>query len=289
VDEIGTIVKEKREEAEKKVNEILQKAIEGAVGELSAQVTIEALASLFTPLQKLLDVVNNVFDLCFNPTPQIRCIQTMCEWRAKLEAVDISNGTDEVEDLLDREESWLMWRRWWTYWDYRYKAWSIYYNTWGISELVCVSRVAQEHAFKFAVLQKKWIKRWSYRFGDHLHERAKKANPGNWKETVKTCFALGYQEANQFFMAKSYALLHSLLRQFFFAAIGVKVEEFIMKALKPVIEPLSKAVPAPINEVLEVETLTRESINKALTDAIDKLVDQAIVAPFAESWEKQTF
>jgi len=288
-EEIGTIVKDRRVQAEEKVNAVLQKAIEGALGDLSGQVTIEALSTLFSPIQKLTDLVNNVFDLVFNPTPQIRCIQTLCEWRAKLEDLDISNGTNEVEDLLDREESWLLWRRWWTYWDYRYKAWSIYYHTWSIQELVCISRVVQEHAFQFAVLQKKWIKRWSFRFGDHLHESAKKATPQTWKQTVRQSFTAGYAEANQYFQKRSTEILYSLAKQFFFAAIGTKVEEFLMKGLKPVIEPLSKAVPAPVNEVLDVETISRESINKALKDSIDKLVDQAMVAPFVSAWQKQTF
>lgn len=288
VEEIGTIVKEKREEAEAKVNEAMQKQIEAVVGELSGQITIEALSSFFSPLQKLVDVVNCVFDLCFNPTPQIRCIQTLCEWRAKLETVDISN-LDDVEDLLDREESWLMWRRWWSYWDYRYKAWSIYYHTWGISELVPVAQVFRDYAFKFAVIQKKWIKRWSYRFGDHLHERAKKATQQNWKDTVRECFAIGYAEANDYFRKKNYELLYNMVHDFFFNAIGVKVEGFLMKTLGPVIDPLSKVVPPPLNEVLEVDTIARESINKALRDALQQLVDKSIVSPIQQAWASQNF
>jgi len=83
-------------------------------------------------------------------------------------------------------------------------------------------------------------------------------------------------------------LLYSMLQKFFFAAIGIKVEEFLMKNLKPVIEPLSKAVPPPINQVLEVESITRESINKALKDAVDKMVDQAVVTPFVAAWASFT-
>jgi len=227
--------------------------------------------------------------LTFNPTPQVRCIQTLCEWRGKLEAVDISNSLDEVEDLLDREESWLMWRRWWTYWEYRYKAWSIYYLTWGIPELVPIARVFREYAFKLAIIHKKWIKRWSYRFGDHLHERAKKATPATWKETVKDCFVIGYNEANDFFAKKCYALLYQLVQDFFYNAIGVKVEEFLMKALATVIEPLSKTIPAPLNEIIDVDSIARDSINKALKDALTKLVDTAVVGPVTTTWVQQKF
>jgi len=182
-----------------------------------------------------------------------------------------------------------MWRRWWTYWDYRYKAWSIYYHTWGISELVPIARVFRDYAFKFAVIQKKWIKHWSYRFGDHLHERAKKATPQTWKDSVKLCFKIGYEEANATFKKQCFELLYTLVQDFFFSAIGVKVEEFIMKSLAPIIDPLSKTVPPPINEVLEVETIARESINKALKDSLTKLVDNAIVGPVVSAWSTQNF
>jgi len=80
-----------------------------------------------------------------------------------------------------------------------------------------------------------------------------------------------------------------MIHDFFFHAIGVKVEAFLMKALSPVIDPLSKAVPPPLNEVLEVDTIARESINKALKDALRKLVDDSIVGPISKAWNSQSF
>jgi len=62
-----------------------------------------------------------------------------------------------------------------------------------------------------------------------------------------------------------------------------------MKTLAPVIDPLSKAVPPPINEVLEVETIARESINKALKDSLKKLVDTGIVEPVLAGWSSASF
>jgi len=196
------------------------------------------------------------------------------------------NDRDQIEDCLDQEESWLLWDRWWTYWDYRYKAWSLYYKTWGISELASVSLVVKKSAFDFAVLQKKWIKKWSFRFGDHLHERAKTATPADWVPTVKACFAQGYKEANKFFKKRAFEILNEFVLSFFFAAIGVRVEEFMMTALKQIIEPLSKQVPKPLDEIVEIDTIVRESINKALKDSINKLVQKAMIVPFLETYSK---
>jgi len=203
-EEIEKYITETRVEIEDKINGVLQKAVEGAIGDLSQHVTLDALASLFSPIRKLLELVNNAFDLFLNPIPHVRCIQVMCEYRAKLLELSPSSPDfrEKVEDILDQEESWLLWRRWWTYWDYRWKAWSIYYFSWGIPELSGVANIVREHAFQYAIVQKKWIKKWSFRFGDHLHERAKTATGETWPAILRECFAEGYKEANAFLKKK---------------------------------------------------------------------------------------
>jgi hypothetical protein len=125
--EIEKLVTNKRVEAEDKVNGLLQKSLENIVGDLSAHVTVDALGSLFSPIKKVVDLINNVFDVFLNPVPHVYCIRVLCEYRAKLESLSPTDNDfrEKVEDILDQEESWLLWRRYWTYWDYRWKAWSI--------------------------------------------------------------------------------------------------------------------------------------------------------------------
>lgn len=291
VEEIEKLVSSKRMEAEEKVNGVLQKSVEHIVGDLSAHVTIDALSSLFSPIKKIIDLINNVFDVFLNPTPHAYCIRVLCEYRAKLEALNPKDKDfkEKVEEILDQEESWLMWRRYWTYWDYRWKAWSIYYFAYGVPELSTLSKILRKNAFKFAIIHKKWIKRWSYRFGDHLHERAKVATPDSWKDDIRISFANGYKEANHFFKAKVTAILHKMVLDFFFSAIGVKVEETVMKALEVVLDPIGKAIPAPIDEILEIDTLARECINTALRQNISKLVENGIIEPYVSAWGELTF
>jgi len=270
---------------------VLQKAIEGALGDLSKHVTLEALSSLFSPIRKLVELINSAFDLFLNPVPHLRCIQTMCEYRVKLEELSptAADFREKVEDILDQEESWLMWRRWWTYWDYRWKAWSIYYFSWGVPELSTIAHVLRETSFQYAIVQKKWIKKWSFRFGDHLHERAKTATPETWRNTVRHCFGIGYREANDFLRKRAYDIFTNLVRQFFFAAIGVKVQDVVMKLLTPALDEASKLIPAPINEILDIHTITVEAIDEALNEQITSQVNECFIEPYVAAWRNLSF
>jgi len=291
VEEIEKLIKNAREEAQAKVDGVLQKAIEGAVGDLSKHVTLDALSSLFHPIQKLVNLINNAFDLFLNPVPHVRCIQTMCEYRAKLEELSPKdpNFREKVEDILDQEESWLMWRRWWVYWDYRWKAWSIYYFSWGMRELSTVAKVLRETSFEYAIVQKKWIKKWSFRFGDHLHERAKTATDETWSATVRECFGIGYREANDFLKKRAYHIFTNLVREFFYAAIGVKVQAEIMKLLALALEEASKMIPSPIDEILDINTITEEAVEEALKEQITSQVNECFIEPYVAAWKDLSF
>jgi hypothetical protein len=291
VDEIEKLVSAKRAEAEGKVNDLLQKALENIIGDLSANITIDALGSLFSPIKKIVDLINTSFDVFLNPVPHVYCIKVLVEYRAKLEALDPKEKDfkERVEDILDQEESYLLWRRYWTYWDYRWKAWSIYYFSYSMPELSPISKILQKNAFKFAVIHKKWIKRWSFRFGDHLHERAKKATSNSWKEDIRISFSNGYNEANQFFKNKVGEILHKMVIDFFFSAIGLKVEATVMKALEVVLEPIQKEIPSPIDEILDLDTLCRECINASLRQNIVRLVESSIIQPYVNAWNEFHF
>jgi len=285
------LVTSKRVEAEEKVNGILKKSLEVIIGDLSAKVSIEALGHLFSPLKKIIDLVNNVFDVFLNPTPHAYCIRVLCEYRAKLEAISPSDADfkEKVEDILDQEESWLIWRRYWTYWDYRWKAWSIYYFSYAMPEFSTLSKILRKNAFKFAFIHKKWIKKWSWRFGDHLHEKAKVATDDSWKADIHHSFRSGYHEANHYFKHQVSGILHKLVHDFFFRAIGLKIEEVVMKGLEHVLKPIQDEIPSPIDEILELDTIARECINKSLRENISRLVDNGIIEPYVAAWKEFTF
>jgi len=152
-----------------------------------------------------------------------------------------------------------------------------------------LSKILRKNAFKFAVIHKKWIKRWSYRFGDHLHEKAKVATVNSWKADIQTAFANGYLEANHYFKKKVTGILHKMVIDFFFSAIGIKVEETVMKTLEVVLTPIQNEIPTPIDEILELDTLARECINASLRQNITRIVDNCIVEPYVNTWNDLTF
>eukprot|EP01124_Arcella_intermedia_P017224 TRINITY_DN24007_c0_g1_i1.p1 TRINITY_DN24007_c0_g1~~TRINITY_DN24007_c0_g1_i1.p1 ORF type:complete len:670 (-),score=154.45 TRINITY_DN24007_c0_g1_i1:36-1979(-) len=288
VEQIEKFIKDVRGEAEKKVNDIIQKSLETILGDLAKHVTLDALSTLFSPIKRLVDLVNNSFDLFLNPTPHVRCIQTMCEYISKLEQLDPSseNFREQVDDILDQEESWLIWRRWWVYWEYRWKAWSIYYFSWGIPDLASVAYVIRDHSLEYSKIQKKWIKRWAFRFGDHLHHKAKGATKENWHQLINESFRMSFYEANREMRRKVSHLFESLIKLFFYGAVGVKVQDFLMKSLAPVVDGLGKTIPAPINEVLDIVTITNDAIEDALTHHLNQSVEECFVETYQKAWER---
>jgi len=76
---------------------------------------------------------------------------------------------------------------------------------------------------------------------------------------------------------------------FFFSAIGIKVEETVMKTLELVITPIQNEIPSPIDEILELDTLARECINTSLKQNITRIVDNCIVEPYVTAWNDLTF
>jgi len=57
-----------------------------------------------------LNIIEAGFNLVLNPEHQIGCLKTLCEHRRTIENLDISreDALDELERLLDNEESWVL-------------------------------------------------------------------------------------------------------------------------------------------------------------------------------------
>jgi len=62
-----------------------------------------------------------------------------------------------------------------------------------------------------------------------------------------------------------------------------------MKALEVVLDPIQKEIPSPIDEIIELDTICRECINKALRENITRLVDNGIIQPYVEAWKNFEF
>jgi len=281
-DDIKIIVQGIKEEKYNKINGLIQEKLTAVIGDLASKVTINDLGEIFEPLKHLINIIEAAFNLVLNPEHQIYCLKTLCEHRRSIENLDISknNALVELEELLDREESWVLWRRWWTWYYYNCEAWSLYYNIWRLNGIGSAIYPIRKASLKYAKVHYNYDKKFSYKFGDYLSHMAKSATPENWKNTVEECFMIGFQKANKMAIKKASKIGRDLIINFIYESIAGKIEKMIIGGLREIITPLEKAIPDPVNKLLDLNTVVSESVQKALHDSVEELVVESIINPF---------
>jgi len=272
---------QKRRDIEKLMNSF-KKKLQTVIGDLSSKVTIEDLGELFQPLGNLIQIIESAFNLILNPEKQFYCLQALCDHRHIIESLDISKNSalQDLEDYLDKEENEVLWRRWWTWYYYNCEAWSLYYNVWRLQGIGSSIYPIRKAALKFARIHYDYDKKFSYKFGDYLHNMAKTATVDNWKATVEECFMIGFQKANKMAFKRAEKILKRLIIDFFYESIAGKIEKMIIGGMKEIIGPLERSIPDPINKLLDLNTVVSESVQKALKDSVEELVVEGIINPF---------
>jgi len=288
-DELERLNKEMLKAIEERMVKMLADVAADAVQAAKAKINLEPLLTFLDPFDRLGDFVKPFLALFPDIHPHISVLRSMLEYRAKIEKQGIGEGTAPIEDLLDREEARVLWSRWWTHWEYRWAVWSLYYQSWGITELSSTAWAFREHGLKYAKLHKKLMKKFSFGFGDHLHEKAKTATSADFNAAVSGSFVQGYHQAVAWFRPRATAILAELVQDFVYRIVGSKVESFALKALDPVITPLASTVPSPINEVVEVEQIATDAVRDALHQIFRKIVAESIVEPAAKAWGQSAF
>lgn len=268
---------------EERMTRALKEIADDAVKSVKSKLNLEPLMSMLDPFDKLGELLKPFFNIFPNIAPHMYALKTMVEYRTKLFAVDVANKA-EIEDLLDREEGWVMWRNWWTHYDYRHACWSIYYMSWGIPELSSTAWALRSHGFKYAKLHKKFMKKWSFTFGDYVHEGAKTATAATWANVVTTSFVTGYTKALEWFQPRALAILADFIQDFVYRMVGTKIESFALKAIDTVVQPLAATIPSPLNEVVDVEQTAAEAVRDALHQIVEKMVAESLIAPAAKAW-----
>jgi hypothetical protein len=282
-EELRLVVQNVKEDRYRKINEFLQEKLQSVIGDLSSKVTIEDLGELFQPLGNLIQIIESCFNLILNPERQFYCLTSLCEHRHIIENLDISKNSalNELEELLDREESDVLWRRWWTWYYYNCEAWSLYYNVWRLPGIGSSIYPIRKAALKFARIHYDYDKKFSFKFGDHLHHMAKTATVDNWKATVEEAFMIGYQKANKMAFKRAEHILKRLIIDFFYESIAGKIEKMIIGGMKEIIGPLERSIPEPISSLLDINSVVSESVQKALKESVEDLVVEGIINPFS--------
>jgi len=255
--------------------------MEPLIEDLGGKVTIGDLTALFGPLSHLAEILDEGIRLFLNPDHQIPCLKILCEHRRHIESLDISKegALEELNKLLDSEESWVLWQRWWTGYYYNCEAWSLYYSIWRFHKIGSTIYPIRKAAFKYAKMHRDYDKKFSFKFGDYLYHMAKETKVENWKNTVEECFMIGFNKANKMALKRAKKIGIRLVVDFIYEAIAGKIENMIIMGMKDIISPLE--IPDPINQLLDLNSIVTETVQKSLNSAIEELVIECIITPFS--------
>jgi len=62
-----------------------------------------------------------------------------------------------------------------------------------------------------------------------------------------------------------------------------------MKLLALALEEASKMIPSPIDEILDINTITEEAVEEALKEQITSQVNECFIEPYVAAWKDLSF
>lgn len=255
----------------KAVEEQLEKAIEPIVGDFKGKVSVDALLTLFDPINRLNQVGKNFFQF-IDPANQFHVLEKLFEWKKKVKEA----GREKVEETLDREE-WDIdyWQVWRMNSNIRYSGWCAAWNLYqALPDSYSAVRVFENFVEDFAKLNERtFLDKFSFKFGDYLHEAAKTAStPEEFNAAVDQCFMIGYQRAVKHFNKHWMFIVVTNLRKTFRALFVDKITKTLLEASQVAIEPLAAMIVSPLDNLLDINTI----VTKAIRENMDNLLDETI-------------
>jgi len=102
---------------------------------------------------------------------------------------------------------------------------------------------------------------------------------------IRVSFTTAYLEANEYFKSKLIDFLHNMIIDLFYSFLGLSVEDLIMNDISNILPSLNKEIPSTFNEILDIDTFSREILRTALRQRLSQLVDKNIIDPYVKSWK----
>jgi len=197
----------------------------------------------------------------------------------------------KVNDLLDREESDVMWYRWWSYWHYWNKAWSLYWNLARVPEIGASAYALRQTAFEYARLMgHNYPKKLSWMFGDVLNYRIETNQVGDdWEQCVSESFVYGYRYANSYAKTKALTIFKEAVKGFFRESLIGKIEIVILDQVKDLLEDTDKLIPEPLKKLLDVKNVVSETISHILDPALEEIFTKGAFEPFSADFTNMKF
>lgn len=255
----------------KAVDEQLEKAVEPIIGDFKSKVSLDALLSIFGPVAKLNQVGKSFFQF-IDPGNQFQVVEEMFKWKKQIKEA----GRDKVEEYLDKEE-WDIdyWRIWRLNSNIRYSGWTAAWSMYqALPDAYSAVNVFEEFVEDFAKLNNRaFLEKFSYKFGDYLHEAAKTANtPEEFNAAVDQCFMIGYQRTVKYFNKHWMYIVVKNLKKALRAMFVDKIAKGLLEVSAALIEPLAAMIISPLDNLLDITSI----VNKAIKDNIDNVLDETI-------------
>eukprot|EP01116_Phalansterium_solitarium_P017240 TRINITY_DN418_c0_g1_i2.p1 TRINITY_DN418_c0_g1~~TRINITY_DN418_c0_g1_i2.p1 ORF type:complete len:677 (+),score=310.54 TRINITY_DN418_c0_g1_i2:212-2242(+) len=255
----------------KAVDEQLEKAMEPVLGDFKAKVSIEALMSIFGPVARLNSISKSFFEF-IDPGTQFHVVEEMIKWKKQIK----ENGKDKVEEYLDREE-WDI--DYWEVWRVNSKiSWSGWSAAWNLYRLLpdayTAVSVFEEFVRDFARLNKiAFKKKFSYKFGDYLHEAAKTCTtPEEFNAAVDQSFLIGYQRCVKYFNKHFMRIVVKNVKKALRALFVDKITKLLLEGASMVIDPLASMIVSPLDNLIEIGSI----VDNAIKENMDNLLDETI-------------
>jgi hypothetical protein len=251
------------------------KAAEAVIGDLSKEITLDALKNLLSPLAKITNIID-ALGMLVDPKYWAEPVRHMIRYKEELAAMDPSKDHDQIEGRLDWEEYDVMWwTRWWG-WDIRSAGRMLW---WDLSTtLVDLGPVPDVFWDLGLDIQKKLhhrvLKKFSWKFGDYLWGAMH--NPSDvrpWRVKVDEAFITGYNCAIKCGYKQLGLLLSHYASEFLKRPVLGAIEKHIMPQIESLIAPLQQQIPEPVTSIIDINGIVQSALLDSVAMACDTVID----------------
>jgi len=254
-----------------KINDSMQDLIEGVVGDLKKEITIEAIGSIFSPLGRLLNIFSSFMKMV-DPGNFTDITMIILDHKERI----LKGGPQDAERNMDWEEWEVDWRSRWAGYDIRWYGRSLYYELWCLSdELAPIAQVVLDFSVDYSEIHYKAMKKFSFKFGDYLHGALEdKEDKRPFPEQVNSAMIIGYERSVKCTKKYGAISIHKHVRALIKTPIVGPIEKMITPLIEAVTKPLDSAIPSPGDQILNVESMVSSCINKVIEDVVDQILDE---------------